>query len=234
MTYAPLPLVCIGGTLCDERLFAPMLERLGRAADVWLPNMHDRIDAAATALLDSVPGPFVALGFSLGGFVAIEALRQCPDRVRGLVLVSGNAFPDDPTNAIARRADVAAGRELGLHNWMISRTALLCANQLAHSVTMMTILAEMAAGQGDDVHARQAELNIHRPDLRAVVSAANVPMLAIAGSSDRLCPAERYLELAHSANMRLVIIGGAGHFLPLEKPDRCADFIRTYLIGNGL
>ena len=229
-----LPLVCISGTLCDARLFAPMLARIERSAQLWLLDAHDRVEAAAAALLHSVSGPFVALGFSLGGFVAIEAMRQQPDRVRGLVLVSGNAFPDAPVNAATRRADVEAGRETGLAQWMAARAALLFPRTCAGREALVTLVTEMASTAGDEVHRRQTEMNIHRPDLRAVVAAAQQPILALAGSEDTLCPAERYEDLTRTGTARLEVIAGAGHYLPLEAPARCAASITNFLKVNRL
>ena len=234
MTAAALPLVCIGGTLCDARLFEPMLARVDRPAQRWFLDAHDRVEAAATALLASVSGPFIALGFSLGGFVAIEAMRQAPDRVRGLVLISGNAFPDAPANAVTRRADVAAGRALGLANWLAGRHALLFPDGCIDRAGLVTLVADMAGAAGDAVHRRQAEMNIHRPDFRALIAAARQPILAMAGSADALCPADRYLDLSQAGTVRLEIIAGAGHYLPLEAPEQCARLIDDFLKVTGL
>ena len=234
MTAATIPLVCIGGTLCDARVFASMLDHLGRPAQSWFLDVHERVEAAGAAMLAAVSGAFVAVGFSLGGFVAIEAMRQAPDRVRGLVLISGNAFPDAPENAIVRRADVAAGRALGLANWLAGRHALLFPQDCIDRDARVSIVADMAGAVGDDVHERQAEMNIHRPDFRDLVAAARQPILALAGSEDALCPAERYRALSQAGNVRLEIIVGAGHYLPLEAPEPCAHLIDDFLRVNEL
>jgi pimeloyl-ACP methyl ester carboxylesterase len=179
--------------------------------------------------VEAVPADFVALGFSLGGFVALDALRLAPDRVAGVILLSGNAFPDDPANADVRRDDVATGRREGLRAMMKARGAALVSPSCQVSDDNVDLIADMAEAEGDDVHARQTEMNIHRPDLRAVVRASEKPILALAGVDDRVCPRERYLDLDRAPNATLKLVDGAGHFLPLEAPTACADAIEIFL-----
>ena len=229
MTGPTRQLICLGGTLCDERVFAPLLERLPHPAIIWPYSQYDRVSNAAAVLVEAVPADFVALGFSLGGFVALDALRLAPDRVAGVVLLSGNAFPDDAANADVRRDDVAAGRREGLQAMMKARGAALVSPSCQASDDIVDLIADMAEAEGDEVHARQAEMNIHRPDLRAVVKASQIPILALAGVDDRVCPRERYLDLDRAPNATLKMVDGAGHFLPLEAPKACADAIEIFL-----
>lgn len=234
MTSEALPLLCIGGTLCDRRLFAGMARHLDRPLRTWMADAHDRVEAAAAGLLDVVAGRFIAVGFSLGGFVAIDAMRQQPDRVAGLVLLSGNALPDAPANAPGRRADVAAAQATGLASWMAGRAEMLVPAGVADRDAIVGLIADMAEAAGDAVHCRQAEMNIHRPDLRTFVAAATVPVLALAGGADALCPMERYRDLELSCRVELEVIAGVGHYLPLEAPRRCAEAISDWLERSGL
>ena len=229
MTETARPLICLGGTLCDARVFAPLLARLSRPTSIWSHNRYDRVSEAAAALVEAMPTEFVALGFSLGGFVALDALRLAPDRVVGVILLSGNAFSDSSANADVRRGDVAAGRLEGLRAMMKVRGAALVSPSCRAPDDVVGLIADMAAAEGDEVHARQAEMNIHRPDLRAVVNASKKPILALAGVDDRVCPRERYLDFHHAPNAKLEMIEGAGHFLPLEAPAACADAIEIFL-----
>jgi pimeloyl-ACP methyl ester carboxylesterase len=226
--------VCLGGTLCDARVFAPLLASLPRPAEVWPYSRYNRVPDAASALLAGQSAEFVVLGFSLGGFVALDALRQMPDKVAGVILLSGNAFPDDPANAKVRRDDVAAARRGGLRTWMKQRRALLVSPYCPAADDIVEVIAAMAEAEGDEVHARQAEMNIHRPDLRAVVTASDRPILALAGEDDAVCPRERYRDLQHAPNATVTLFKDAGHFLPLEAPAACAEAIGTFLGEQGL
>ena len=234
MTGSARPLICLGGTLCDARVFAPLLARLSRPATIWSYDRYNRVSDAASALVEAAPGEFIALGFSLGGFVALEALRLAPGKIAGVILLSGNAFPDSPANAAVRRGDVAAGRYDGLRAFIEKRGADLVSPSCHSSDDIVGIIADMAEAEGDDVHMRQTEMNIHRPDLRAAVNGSDRPILAIAGANDHLCPQERYVDLQQAPNATLKIIDGAGHFLPLEAPAACADAIEIFLKEHKL
>ena len=70
----------------------------GRHADTgqrlkgFAPGFEDRAYRAlfesAAAVLDSAPETFAIAGFSMGGYVAMEVLRQAPERVTRLGSVS--------------------------------------------------------------------------------------------------------------------------------------------------
>ena len=64
------PLVLLPGTLCDARLFAPLIDRLSRDTLV-LPLVGGNVEDAARHVLAAAPPRFALLGYSLGGMVAL-------------------------------------------------------------------------------------------------------------------------------------------------------------------
>ena len=218
--------VLLGGTLCDARLFDGM--RSGLVASTTLDyRAFDRAEAAASALIADVPAGSVVVAFSLGGWVALEMLKRWPDRFAGIVLLSGNAHPDDPSLAEARRRRVADGARMGLCALIDAEFDELVGARARSDPAIRTTLISMASACGHDVHGRQAELNIHRPDHRSLVAASPVPLLVVAGADDRLCPHDRYAAAAAGPRSRLVTVEGAGHFLPLEAPQATLRAIRA-------
>ena len=63
--------VLIPGTLCDERVFAPMAEQLTISPWFAPPIAHADVVDEARAVLAAAPRRFVAIGYSLGGFVVL-------------------------------------------------------------------------------------------------------------------------------------------------------------------
>lgn len=219
-------LALVPGTLCDARLFdaAAALLPEWRRWDIDM-SRHDRVEDAAVAALERCTERFLCVGFSMGGFVALEMLRRAPSRIAGLVLVAGNAHPDRPENAVARRADAALARAIGMESFVAGKAAEW---GIAGLPAVLRVVADMAAAAGPDVLARQGEMNIFRPDLRAVVREAQVPVLVMAGGRDPLCPPERYAAAASGPAGTLVTLAGAGHYLPLEEPAAVAAAIRRF------
>jgi len=83
--------------------------------DMWgcgsSPELPDpllaTLDGYAAAVLRSLDaagvGEFVAVGSSMGGYTALALLRQDPERLSALVLVSSRATADTPEQAKNRR-----------------------------------------------------------------------------------------------------------------------------------
>ena len=82
------------------------------------PGRHTGADSVADlhALLDAadVPGPYLLVGFSFGGLLAIMYAGTYPDQVMGLVSLDGSLPTDDQVDQLipaAERAQVRAGEE---------------------------------------------------------------------------------------------------------------------------
>lgn len=216
-----VPLVLLPGTLCDERLFAPLLARLSERVTMVLPIDDDDPVVLATTLLNMAPPQFALLGFSLGGLVALEMALLAPDRVAGLALVDSNAraragdappHPGPPAAAVAAMWPRATG--LAGHDNQVLRA----------------LLDAMAEGIGPQTHATQERLACARTDKRDQLSRLTMPALILAGADDLLCPPPMQHELADGLpKATLVLIDGAGHFAPLEAPDQVAGHVAAWL-----
>ena len=58
------------------------------------------------------PGRFAVAGLSMGGYVALEVMRQAPERVSALALLNTNARPDTAEGTANRRRLMAlAGKD---------------------------------------------------------------------------------------------------------------------------
>ena len=79
-------LVLIPGLACTSRLFEPQIEALsdGRTVVVADHMRDDSIPAIAARLLREAPERFALAGLSMGGYVAMEVMRQAPERVSRL------------------------------------------------------------------------------------------------------------------------------------------------------
>ena len=111
----PEPLVLLPGTLCDGRVFQPVINRLP-ARPVIIPALTgaESAPAMATRLLESLPCRFALAGFSLGGIVALEMIAQAPERITRLALLDTTARHDPLTNHTLRRNAVARAAEMGV------------------------------------------------------------------------------------------------------------------------
>jgi pimeloyl-ACP methyl ester carboxylesterase len=64
-------------------------------------------------------------------------------------------------------------------------------------------------------------------DLRYSLQAVDLPTVVVLGRRDRLVPNALTRAIAeHLAGAEVVELPGAGHMLPLERPDEVAEVIR--------
>ncbi|EMH4165362.1 alpha/beta hydrolase [Pluralibacter gergoviae] len=230
-----LPLVLIGGTLCDARLWQPLIARLNPAAVICLSLTADASAQAASArLLKILPPRFMLAGFSLGAIVALQMAADAPQRLAGLALLSVNPLADRPENAPARRAAVQAAREQGHGKWL---SASLWSKYVAPASlgnrALHDTLCQMAQETDSDTFARQTGIAISRSDNRAALEALPCPVLILNGEHDPICTPEHHqLAAASAPRARWVTLQSAGHFFVLEAAGEAAAPLRQWIMES--
>jgi pimeloyl-ACP methyl ester carboxylesterase len=224
------PLLLIPGLGSDEAIWRPVVERLAdvAACHVAETRLDHSIATIAARILSVAPPTFALAGISMGGYVALEILRQAPERVTRLALFDTSARPDTPEQTAGRRAAVAALDTASLEQLGRASLANLVAPHAAAAVKDAVVA--MGVRVGGDAYARQQDANITRTDSRPHLAAIAVPTLVAVGELDLLTPPELARELhAGIAGSRLEVIAGSGHLPPLEKPDETAALLREWL-----
>jgi pimeloyl-ACP methyl ester carboxylesterase/predicted ester cyclase len=228
-----VPLLLLPGTVCDERLFGPLMERLDQS-DIRVMAMTGASTASdlAARILQVAPERFALAGFSLGGIVALEMMAQAPERIALLALIDTTPRPDPGHNAAIRRAAVAKARGEGMEGYILDAWDKLVSPANARNERLKDVIVAMARDAGADVLAEQSEVAISRADSRNRLSAISVPTLILAGADEQVCPLDAHEELAAGiAGARFFTIPDAGHFAPLENPAAVARHMRAWLGG---
>ena len=108
----PLPVVLVPGLCATSRLFAAQIPALWRFGPVTIAD-HTRDETMAgiaRRILEAAPPRFALMGLSMGGYIALEILRQARDRVAGLALLDTSARPDRPEQSARRDQQIAIAR----------------------------------------------------------------------------------------------------------------------------
>ena len=226
------PLVLIPGAMCDGRLFAPQIAEFSAERPVMIvpPVGAATISDLARRILDLAPQTFALAGLSMGGIVAMELIRQAPDRVRRVALMDTNPFPEPPEKATLRQALIEKVMNGNLRKVMCEE---IMPNYLADgSVTgpIPNLCLEMAEVLGSEVFAEQFRAVQSRPDQSETLRGITVPALVLCGQEDRLCPVDWH-EFMHDVinGSRLVIVSDAGHLPTLEQPVQTNEALREWL-----
>lgn len=223
------PLVLIPGLMCDARLWAPQMGALGRRMVVHATCTEAAAMAQlAAAVLEAAPPRFALAGLSMGGIVAMEVLRQAPERIERLALLDTNPLAETPEVQARRRPQLARAVAGDLAGVMRDEMKPNYLAEGAGKAAILDLCMSMALALGPEVFARQSRALATRPDQQATLAAFRGPALVLTGAEDRLCPRDRH-DLMHRLmpQSRLAVIDGAGHLPTLERPeDTTAELVR--------
>lgn len=233
---APLRLL-LPGTLCDARLFAPMVAHwvsLGVAAqDLRALDLSDLDEAEAwwRRQLPTLPAQVDLVGFSLGGVLALALLRLAPERVRRLALVAANAQGGTPAHHARAQAQINQWHTQGPAA-VARQMAEQAVPDAARTPALVGLLSAMAEATPEPAFRAQSHLNATRPDGRQTLARWGGPLLLLCGERDPWCgPVTQALILEHRLDARSISLPDAGHYLPLERPAESAaalaHFFRT-------
>lgn len=217
----PLAVVLVPGLLCTPRLYGEQIPALWQFGPVLVAD-HTRDDtmaAIARRLLASAPPRFALVGLSMGGYVALEVLRQSPERVAKLALLDTTARPDAPEQTEGRQRQIElarAGRFASIPDLLLPR--FVAAARVGDRALEATVRA-MAHETGAEAFVRQQTAIMGRADSRPSLAAIRCPTLVLVGAEDTLTPPERAAEMAAAiANARQVVVPACGHLSTLERP----------------
>jgi pimeloyl-ACP methyl ester carboxylesterase len=230
--HAPdtLPLLLLPGTLADERVFEPVVERLGLAT-TWM-RMAGATSAAEMArlILAAAPERFALVGFSLGSIMALEVVAQAPERIERLALLGCNARDLTPDKAAARRATLPVAERLGLQSYIDGVWDASVPTHRRDDAEFRAQLHRMATDTPMEAFRDQIEMAIDRVDSRLRLAKLEMPVLVACGAEDGVCPPELSQEIAAAIpGATLAIVERAGHYLTLDQPDEVARLLRDWL-----
>jgi len=195
----------------DERMWEPQHDVLA-GWDWMAPTLYelpgDSMEEWARALLDRVPDEIVAVGASMGGYLALELARQAPERVRGLLLAGSRADADSPERRAVREETLRVLREEGVDAWN----------------------PDAAPGYAAEDFARATVALRDRRDARDVVGSFAGPLLVVVGEADELLSADEARAIAAAArDGRAEVVPDAGHIVSLDQPGRFNTLLREFL-----
>jgi pimeloyl-ACP methyl ester carboxylesterase len=225
-------LILVPGLICDDEVWTHAQSHLSEVADCRTVPVDeaDTMQGLARAVLATAPETFAIAGFSMGGYVALEVLRQAPERVTRLALLDTSSRGDTPEKAAGRHAAIADCEE-GRFDGLLDRFIPL----LLHPDRMSEPLADRVRAMGHRVgpklFADRHRAMLTRTDGRDLLAGCDVPVRAICGRSDALTSVEDHQEIADLAPRgRLSIVEDCGHMPPLERPQAATALLRDWLL----
>lgn len=226
------PLVLILGLACTAEMFAPQVAALSphRPVTVASTLKGDSMPQMAAAILRDAPPRFALGGISMGGYIAFEIMRQAPERVERLALMSTTARPDAPEQTALRQALIARAESGELEAIMREISPRLLHPLHKTDQTLIEVQVRMGLEIGAEGFVRQQRAIIGRADSRPDLPAIRIPTLVLVGDRDPLTPPIRAREIASTLpNAHLVIVPECGHASTLEQPQAVNAALEEWL-----
>ncbi len=229
---ARTPVVFLPGLLEDSDAFAHQVARIQQSTTCAVADLtrSDSIAGLARDALKEAPGDRFALaGHSMGGYVALEVMRQAPQRVERLALLNTNARPDSAESAENRKRLIAlAGKDFpAVVQTLMQRVV---AKEALADPDITGTIGAMALAVGKDAFVRQQTAIMARADSRPGLRAIACPTLVVAARDDAIMPLELLEEIARGIpKATLAVIERSGHTPSLERPEELTDLLVSWL-----
>lgn len=232
-------LVLLPGLLCDEAVWPEQIAGLAHRADSFVADygLLNSIPDMARHVLETAPADvFDLAGHSMGGRVALEVVRQAPQRVRRLALLDtgyepfagGEAGEQEKAKryALLERARSAGMREMGK----------LWAPGMVHpdqrDTPLFEAILDMIERRSPEQFEAQITALLARPDAEPVLRGMHCPTWLICGHDDAWSPYVRHelmSKMVPAPWARLEGLVDCGHMSTMEKPDEITALLDAWL-----
>lgn len=206
----------------DHCAVAMDLPAHGRSSGLDAPNSVAAAVDAVLALLDGLQAPpLVLVGHGYGGHVALALALRRPERVRGVVTIGAAARGAFPEEHVAKLRQVVKGR-LG------QQFDTPYFGPKPEMEAMRTFWTELTKS---DPKVRLADIEAYlASDLGSALGGLGVPVLALHGEHDRICPRAAAEQLASAVpGAKLEVIAEAGHVVHLERAAEIQRAIEAWI-----
>lgn len=228
------PFVLVPGLNCDARVYAGIANAIWPYGPVTVANHFEgaTMEEIATAILEAAPPTFGLAGFSMGGYIAFEMLRQAPERVTRLALLDTTARPDTAEATENRLRNIALAEKGRFIDAFDATHPKSVHPDNAASEDIYATNRAMAEATGPERYVVHQRAIIARPDSRPDLARIKVPTLVLVGEADQITPPDAAEEMHKAiAGSRLVTIPRAGHMSPIEQPQAVQAAMREWAAG---
>jgi pimeloyl-ACP methyl ester carboxylesterase len=229
---AAIPVVMVPGLNCSARVYATQMPALWQFGPVQIAD-HRRgssMTEIAKSILERAPKQFALVGFSMGGYISLEILRQAKDRVIKLALIDTAAAADRPEQTEKRHKSIALTREGKAAEREEALWPLLVHESRLKDEAVRNVVKEMHQETGSEVYINQQTAIMSRVDSRTLLKDLKMETLIVVGDSDQLTPpaaAKEMHELVEGST--LDVIPNCGHMSTLERPDRVTKLLVEWI-----
>ncbi len=211
-----------------RRVVAPDLRGRGKSPATGSWSIEDHAEDVAETIGSLGVDAVDLAGLSMGGYIAFALLRNHPDLVRSLILVSTRATQDLPDYRTGREMTAERARKFGTGALAESMLGGLLSPSVSEEVRNKVL--EMFDSLPGETAAADSLAMRDRADSTPMLAGINVPTLVVEGGDEGLLPEGSGKALADTIpGAAHASIPGGGHFVPIENPEGFNEAVRRFL-----
>ncbi len=218
-------LILIPGLLCDDTVWRDQVAILQRYANIIIPDVAKLQNAEAVIkyILDESPPTFYLAGHSMGGWLALELMREHAQRVTKLCILASSASLDSAEKTQLRQECLQLYSTISK-----DEMAEYLAELYAYSPKIQPLVKSMFK-RNMEAFIPQQEAMMQRVSCEDILPTIKVPTTVIVGEEDTEFFSGSKLIADQTHKSSFITLKKCGHMLTLEKPKECAEALLTWL-----
>ncbi len=239
------PVLLLHGFPLDHTIWEAQIEALSARWHVIAPDLRghgrspiwggvftmEEMAADVAALLDTLKIERAAwVGHSMGGYVAMAALRVLPERVAGVGMVATHPFADSPEKRTQRELTAQQVLSEGVGTLVEAMLGVLFAPETSPDADYVRHVASIMRRTSPQGVAAALRGMAARPSSLETLLNARVPMIFLAGQRDQIVTRGVLRRVEDQLpTVLLRRIEEAGHMPMLERPNETSAILDDFL-----
>ena len=226
-------IVFLPGMLCNEQVFSAQAEHFKNEEwQVYVPKITGhpaKLSGQVKQILQDLPDKFVLVGFSLGGSIALEMVKQEPNRVTHLILMDCTDVAFTNQQEAGLKQQIEQAKDIGIKGVVqeqILPTYFPNGNPYLSELTDLVL--DMADSFSIEQWQDQANLLFGRKSYRDVLVGYEGKCLICAGEHDKRIPIDVIKDMAKARNQEIKYFDNCGHIPSIENPELVTEVLLDF------
>lgn len=192
-------------------------------------SSDDCIIKMAKNFAKEAPDSFNLIGFSMGGYIALELFNHIPHKIKKLILINSGAKLMSEKGVQERERSLELIRQ-GKFDLLVKLLFKNSVHGKNHHTEIFSLLRTMAYETGAENYQNQLTAMLNKPDHSQLLSEIKCPVLLLVSKDDQIMPPHWSEHLAnHIPGAKLVHLENTGHMAPLEQYGLVNQHIEDWL-----
>jgi pimeloyl-ACP methyl ester carboxylesterase len=224
-------IILLPALMTDERLFCHQKKILSETFNVIIPVIKDisNISEAAKYVLSLTKEDFYLSGISMGGYIAMEIMRQSPQRVKKLCLINTTWLEDSKEKKIERLNIISEVSNITDSSFIGVSEALIEKYIYKNTSGNILLIKDMAIKLTKNTLINQQKMILSRPSSEQDLPNYNIPTLIITGEQDTITSPELSMQMFKSLkDGEIIILDECKHLSPLDQKTALSFILKLW------